>query len=181
MNFKNIGALALGMCMAVSAAQAESYAGALLQLSNYNTDGLCGGNCDNSATGLKVFAGMGGGSSSGVEVAFADFGRTKKAGGSADAAAVRVSSFMLAGVLRTSPLPSLSLNAKLGVAAVKATAKSNGGSTSQTNPSLYLGVGVDYDIIKNVKAVGSVDFVRAKVADERFGVVAFGLGAQVGF
>lgn len=180
MNFKNIGALALGMCMAVSAAQAESYAGALLQLSNYNTDGLCGGNCDNRATGLKVFAGLGGGSSSGVEVAYADFGRTKSNGGSGSVSA-RVSSFMLAGVLRTSPLPSLSLNAKLGVAAVKATAKANGEATSQTNPSLYLGVGVDYDIIKNVKAVGSVDFVRAKVADERFGVVAFGLGAQVGF
>lgn len=188
MRFKNIAVLSGALCLAASGAHAEGYAGALLELSSYNSDGLCAryttqstaSTCDNRTAGLKVFAGVGGGSASGVEAAYIDFGRTRSTvdGQSLD---VRVSSFVVAGVLRASPLPSLSVNAKLGVAASKATAKNLGNSVSRAHPSLYLGLGVDCEIVKNVKAVGSIDFVRAKLDGERFGVVGFGLGAQVGF
>lgn len=184
--------LALALSLAAAAAQAQGYAGVLVQMSDYNSDRVCDryatqlgvsgslSDCDKKATGFKVYGGSVVSSSIALEAAYIDFGKVKPnlSGVTAEG---RVKSIVLAAVLRADVFRGLVVSGKAGVAATTATVKAGNLSDDEQHPSLYLGAGIEYPIYKTVKVVGSFDFTRAQIDGEKFGVSAFGLGAQMGF
>ncbi|RRS02557.1 porin family protein [Aquabacterium soli] len=169
-----LGAVAVG-------AQAQSYAGALVQMSDYNNDRVCSSygvsNCDNKATGYKVYAGSMLSSSAGVEAALINFGKVK--GDSREEGLVK--SIVLAAVLKVDVFRGLAISGKVGVAATTAQVKAGGADDDEQHPSLYLGAGIEYPIYKTIKIVGAYDFTRAQLNSQKFSVSSFGLGAQVDF
>jgi len=176
---------AAALMAAASSVHAQSYAGALVQMSRFNLGSECASlgtdaDCDKSANGLKLFAGSTLSDDWRIEAAYIDFGKTKS---TVDNASVKVSASALvaAAAVTFHPLPALTLSGKVGIAAVTAKVDGDGESLDEQHPSLYLGLGVDYEVYKNVRAVLGVDFVRARVAEDKFGIQSVGLGAQMAF
>lgn len=176
----------------MGASYAQGYVGAVVQMSTYNNgDALCEaiagvatGDCDKRANGKKIYFGSVLSESWALEAAFVDFGKIKSTftgpGGSVDVTG-RATAFVAAAVLRAQ-IRQLTLSGKVGVAAIKGRVKVPGVLTEESqDPSLYLGAGLEYPVYRDVKIVGSYDFARAKMAGEKVGVSAFGLGAQIGF
>lgn len=177
----------------VGVSYAQGYVGAVVQMSTYNNaDGLCDAlagvattaDCDKRATGKKVYFGSVLSDNWALEAAFVDFGKIKSTftgpGGSVDVTG-RATAFVAAAVLRAQ-ISQLTVSGKLGVAAIKGRVKVPGVLTEESqDPSLYLGAGLEYPVYRDIKIVGSYDFARVKMAGEKIGVSAFGLGAQLGF
>lgn len=191
--FAGVKSLA-GLMLAVAAvgAHAQNYAGVLVQMSDYNNDKVCDryatrlgvsgslSDCDHKATGFKAYAGTVVSESIALEAAYIDFGKVKPNlnGVAADG---RVKSVVLAAVLRADVFRGLVLSGKAGVAATTASAKAGGLHDDEQHPAIYLGAGVEFPVYKSIKVVGSFDFTRAQIDEEKFGVSAFGLGAQFDF
>lgn len=173
---------------------AQGYVGAVVQMTTYNNaDGLCDalaglssvtGDCDKRATGKKLYVGTVLSDNWALEASFVDFGKIESTfsgpGGVAKVTG-RATAFVAAAVLRAN-IQQLTISGKVGVAAAKGRVKVPGVLTEESqDPSLYLGAGLEYPVYRDVKIVGSYDFTRVKMADEKIGVSAFGLGAQIGF
>jgi OOP family OmpA-OmpF porin len=175
---------ALGLGVAAVSAQAQGYAGALVQMSKYNSGGICESygatDCDDKATGYKVYGGSVISESMGIEAAWIDFGKVKPRLGASQGEG-RVKSIVLAAVLRADVYRGLVISGKAGLAATTATVSAGGEDDDEQHPAIYLGASIEYPIYKTLKVVGAFDFTRAQINGEKFGVSAFGLGAQVGF
>ena len=181
-----------GLVAAAAVAQAQSYAGVLVQMSDYNSDKVCDryatrlgvsgslSDCDSKATGAKLYAGTAVSDAMAIEAAWVDFGKVKPNLNGTQAEG-RVKSLVLAAVLRADVYRGLVVSGKVGVAANTATVKAGSLSDDEQHPGLYLGAGIEYPVYKTIKIVGSFDFTRAQIDGEKFGVSAFGLGAQYGF
>lgn len=176
--------VALGLVAVAAGAQAQSYAGALVQMSDYNNDRVCErygvADCDNKATGYKVYAGSMLSSSMGLEAALINFGKVKSDSGGSQAEG-RVKAIVLAAVLKVDVFRGLAISGKVGVAATTAQLKAGGEDADEQHPSIYLGAGIEYPIYKTIKIVGAYDFTRAQLNSQKFSVSSFGLGAQVDF
>lgn len=174
---------ALGLGVVAVSAQAQGYAGALVQMSKYNSGGVCESygvtDCDDKATGYKLYAGSAFGAM-GIEAAWIDFGKVKPRLGSAQGEG-RVKSLVLAAVLRADVYRGLVISGKAGLAATTATVRAGGQDDDEQHPAIYMGASIEYPVYNSVKIVGAFDFTRAQINGEKFGVSAFGLGAQVGF
>lgn len=55
------------------------------------------------------------------------------------------------------------------------------GSETATKLKPYLGLGVEYEVVDNLKIVGAFDWTQFDVAGNKSSLKSFGLGAQVGF
>lgn len=194
--------------LACSAAMSQGYMGAVAALSRI--DGACDGqdSCNHRGRSFKIYFGsplseahqidLGIGKLSAVEVGLTGFGKggsngqfiyndpdagpvTMTAQRSTTANALTlaaVSSFPfgggVAGVVRT------------GVAYVSSTVRYyvNGvqnGSETATKLKPYLGLGVEFEVVDNLKVVGAFDWTQFDVAGNKSSLKSIGLGAQLGF
>lgn len=173
-------------------AQAQSYVGAVVQMSRYNSDQLCDhyakrlgvsgslSDCDSKASGFKAYAGSAISDSIAIEGAFVDFGKVKPNLNGVRAEG-RVKSVVVAAVVRADLFRGVKLSGKAGIAANTATVKAGNLSDDEQHPGMYLGAGIEVPVYGPIRVVGSFDFTRAQVDGQKFGVKAFGLGAQADF
>lgn len=180
--------LAAVLALSSAAAQAEGYAGVLLEMSRFNIGGECAdmgitsatGKCDKKASGVKVYAGTTLSENWNLEAAYIKFGKSNSSLGTA-AVNTEVSTLLVAAVVKSSPIPTLTLSGKVGISATTAKMSGLGDSVEEQHPALYLGASVDCEVYKGVKAVAAIDFTTAQVAGTKFGVTGYAVGAQMAF
>lgn len=201
--------IAAALFAAVGSSSAQGYMGAVVALTNFSascTDPLV---CHDKGHGIKLYAGsrldkeyqldIGVGKIDAVEVGVVNFGKGRlnysqqfiDANTSnvyaVDAATVNTANALIgAFVMRMPVVDQLAFLVKPGIAYVSSTQRYyvqgvQNGSETATKLKPYLGLGVEYGIVDNVKIVGAIDWTQFDVAGQKANIYSFGLGAEVGF
>ncbi len=175
--------LAAVMATTASGAMAQLYMGAGLGyavVSDYCKDAV--GSCEDSSLGLKLYGGFNLNPSVAVEVGYLDFGQAKDdlygAHFDLEASAVIVNAAFRAPLSRE-----LAGVARIGLAHVTVDEHFNWRSDrSKSTSQLYLGLGLEYALQKNLKATFSYDLTRGEDAGGGGGNLhLFSAGLQYGF
>lgn len=175
-----------------TAASAQLYGVGSVGLSRFDTDCSGTASCDKSDTAFKLMGGYKFTPTIAVEVGYFDFGKAK---GSALGVNVeeKLNGFGAGAAFHVDLAPSWTGVARLGLAQMKTKLTGSSGATSlsdsDTNTSLYGGLGVGYRLNKQVTIDGAWDFSKAKYNKNFFGtpidssdnVNAFSVGVTFGF
>lgn len=92
----------------------------------------------------------------------------------------------LAGVAKFPIMEDMAFVARGGVAYVSSTVRyyvqgGQNGSETSTKLKPYLGVGFEFEAVKGLRVVGSFDWTKFDVVDQKGGLKALGVGAEVTF
>jgi len=172
---------AAALAAACGVASAQGYAGALIGLAKINADCPIGASCDDSSTGMKVYGGYEVAPNIAVEVGYTSFGKVKVsgAGGSLE---VKGTAFVVNGAFRFPLATDFTGVARLGLASVKGKYSDTlGGSESESKIKLYTGLGLEYDIAKDIKLIGAFDLSNVEVGGDSGTAMLFGAGVQASF
>lgn len=167
---KSLLTLAAGLAMLVgSSVQAQGYVGAAAGWSKLDAD--CSGidKCDKTDTGGKLYGGFKFANQFAVEAVYFDWGKaTAESTVIASSAKVRSTGFGL-GVAYFMPFASDWTGvARLGVARNKGKLTATDGGTnlslseSNNNTVPYVGIGIGYNLSRNLAITGEADFSRVK-------------------
>lgn len=185
----------------------QGYAGAVLSLSNLSDGCSLPQQCDKRGVGARIYFGdrmqqplisLGALRVGAVEVGYLRTGKAKSQGvrtvnivdvGEVD---FPVKNTLYADALTMAlvgnmPLGSnLSVDVKAGVAYVASTIRyefngRSNGSETRNRLSPYLGVGLHFGVLSNMRIGASIDYFRYNVAGESGGVSQLGLGAELDF
>lgn len=197
------------LILGCSAAMSQGYVGAVAALSRI--DGACQGQdtCDHKGHAVRAYFGsalspdhqidLGIGKISSVEVGIISFGKGGSTGSVVYTDSGSASPYNRSGQRSTtanaltfsavSTFPfggGVSGLARAGVAYVSSTVRYHidgveNGSETATKLKPYLGLGVEYEVVDNLKVVGAFDWTQFDVAGNKSSLKSFGLGAQVGF
>lgn len=177
---------AAALSAASGLAAAQGYAGALVGLSQISYEAGPGVSADDSDVGFKVYGGYDVAPNIAVEVGYATFGKAKGTVG-ALSEEIKVSAFSVVGAFRFPIAADFTGVARLGLASVSGKYSNNFGtkSTSKSAVKLYSGLGLEYDIAKDVKLVGAFDLTSAEVEvngnSDSGAVFLLGAGVQAAF
>lgn len=180
-------ALLLGLMLAAAgAAHAQAYVTASVGSSRFNVD--CAGTsaCDKTGSFGKVIGGYKFGPVLSAEVAYLDFGKTTA---TVDGLrlAVKASGVGAGVALRGELSGPWTYAARLGLVSMKTTIESSttGFSDSDSNPTLYGGLGVGYRVTPNFSIDLAMDSSDVKYKKNGFntsgGVSAFSVGVTLDF
>lgn len=167
-------------------ASAQGYAGALVGLAKISTDCPFSYKCDDSSTGMKVYGGYEVAPNIAVEVGYTNFGKSKisAVGGSGEFKSTALS---VVGAFRFPIAAEFTGVARLGLASVSGKSSGTALTSSETKSSikLYTGLGLEYDIAKDIKLVGAFDLTNtdfeAKGVSDSATTYMFGAGVQAAF
>ncbi|MGC4061668.1 MAG: outer membrane beta-barrel protein [Aquabacterium sp.] len=149
--------------------------------------------CDDSSVGGKIYAGTDLSPYVGLEAGLIRFGRFKldaSVGGVEQVSGnAKVDALTLAVALRTPTYSDFRGIGRLGVATVRVSGGANMsglvtsdlGNSSDTSTQPYIGLGVEYDLTKDVKLTGSIDTTKANVIKDNESVRLISFGAQKTF
>jgi OmpA-OmpF porin, OOP family len=172
---------AAALSAACGLASAQGYAGALIGLGQISTDCPFGASCDDSSTGMKVYGGYEVAPNISVEVGYTSFGKSK-AKGALGSAEIKGTAFVVNGAFRFPIAADFTGVARLGLASVKGKYSDTlGGSESESKIKLYTGLGLEYDIAKDVKLIGAFDLSNVEVDGDSGTAMLFGAGVQAAF
>jgi OOP family OmpA-OmpF porin len=177
---------AAALSAACGLASAQGYAGALVGLAKISTDCPIGYSCDDSSTGMKVYGGYEVAPNIAVEVGYTNFGKSKVTvgGGSGEFKSTALS---VVGAFRFPIAAEFTGVARLGLASVSGKSSGTALAKSETKSSikLYTGLGLEYDIAKDIKLVGAFDLTNtdfeAKGITDSATTYMFGAGVQAAF
>ncbi|KGM40641.1 hypothetical protein JY96_12870 [Aquabacterium sp. NJ1] len=175
--------LAAVMATAASGAMAQLYMGAGLGYAKI-ADACNGsvGSCEDSSLGLKLYGGFHLNASVSAELGYLDFGQATNDAGplhaELDASAVVINAAFRAPVGRD-----LTGVARIGLASVTMDEKYNfAPNSSKSTSQLYLGLGLEYALQKNLKATFSYDLTHGEDASGDSGNLhLFSAGLQYAF
>lgn len=99
---------------------------------------------------------------------------------------ITANALTLAGAAKFPIVDDLAVVAKGGLAYVSSTIRyytqgGQNGSETATKLKPYLGLGVEFEAMKGFRIVGSYDWTKFDVADQKGSLKALGLGAEIGF
>jgi OmpA-OmpF porin, OOP family len=154
---------AAALAAACGVASAQGYAGALIGLGQISTDCPVGLSCDDSSTAMKVYGGYEVAPNISVEVGYTNFGKAKLKGdlGSAE---IKATALVLNGAFRFPIATDFTGVARLGIASMKGKYSDTlGDNKSKSSIKLYTGLGLEFDIAKDIKLVGAFDLSNADV------------------
>jgi OmpA-like transmembrane domain len=178
---------AAALSAACGLAAAQGYAGALIGLAQINSDCPAGASCDDSSTGMKVYGGYEVAPNISVEVGYTNFGKFK-AKGNLGSAEIKSTAFVVNGAFRFPIAADFTGVARLGLASVKGkytTDVIGVKNSSKSAIKLYSGLGLEYDIAKDIKLVGAFDLTNTEVevngSSDSGAVFLFGAGVQAAF
>lgn len=201
--------VACSLMAACVSAMSQGYVGAVVALSR--VDGACGGQdtCDQRGHAVRAYFGtplsaenqidFGVGKISAVEVGLIGFGKGRSSGQASYTPDVNnppvsvptqrsttSNALTFAAVARIPVAGDLSGVLRAGAAYVSSTVRYyvNGvenGSETATKLKPYLGLGLEFEAMKGFRIVGSYDWTKFDVSDQKGGLKAFGLGAEIGF
>lgn len=178
---------AAALSAACGLASAQGYAGALIGLGQINSDCPVGVSCDDSSTAMKVYGGYEVAPNISVEVGYANFGKTKRTAGALNEE-IKATAFSVVGAFRFPIAADFTGVGRLGLASVTGKYTTNVPGVKNTSKSaikLYTGLGLEYDIAKDIKLVGAVDLTNAEVEikgnSDSGTVLMFGAGVQAAF
>lgn len=165
------------MAMAVGGACAQAYVGGNVGLTHLNANCASGVKCDKNDTGFKLYGGMRFSPVVSAELGYADFGKAKL--GTLDYTGKGA---IAALVLRAEFMPRMAAVGRVGAANIT-TKRSGAGATtsSQTALKVYYGLGAEYEVMKNLKAVADLDIVEVDFAGNSGTARMLSLGAQYSF
>jgi OOP family OmpA-OmpF porin len=156
---------AAALAAACGVASAQGYAGALVGLAQISTDCPAGFSCDDSSTGMKVYGGYEVAPNIAVEVGYTNFGKTKASVGSAKVEG-KSSAISVVGAFRFPIAAEFTGVARLGLASVNGKISGSNGaasvSESKSKIALYTGLGLEYEIAKDIKAVAAFDLTKTE-------------------
>jgi len=199
-------AIALLSC----AAAAQGYAGAVVALTKLGADCAGMLVCDTKGHGAKIYFGsklakenqldFGVGGVDAIEFGVIAFGKgasnyTREyvdavSGGPnivAPATTVNTANALIASVVARVPLfEGASFLVRPGVAYVSSTQRYyvsgvQNGSETATKLKPYVGLGLEFSLMENMKVVGSFDWTKFDVANQKANLTSLGLGAEIGF
>ncbi len=172
-------AIALATVLAATlstSASAGGYAGLGGGVTHGNLDCKGAPNCDTSGTGLKLYGGYKFKSGAAVEAGYLNFGKVSASGrvsGDDIALTAKSDAFTIGGAFFFEE-NKWTFVARGGVAAIKAKVdarfNSDVGSDSETNASPYVGLGVGYQLTRNITLGLDADFTQAKYTDRKMSV-----------
>jgi OOP family OmpA-OmpF porin len=178
---------AAALSAACGLASAQGYAGALIGLAKINSDCTAGATCDDNSTGMKVYGGYEVAPNISVEVGYTGFGKAS-AKGNLGSAEIKTTALVLNGAFRFPIAADFTGVGRLGLASVKGKYTTNVPGVKNTSKSaikLYTGLGLEYDIAKDVKLVGAFDLTNSEVevkgSSDSGAVFLFGAGVQAAF
>jgi OmpA-OmpF porin, OOP family len=177
-------AIILAALIGATSAQAQVYG--TVAGGSASIDVECAGtiNCDTSDTGVKLVAGYNIGSGFSIEGGYISFGKARASLG-ASSETIKPTAFILGGAYALPFSPEWGMNVRLGLAQVKTkgieVSSTQSVSTSESQASLYAGVGVTYAVSKTIKLELGVDSTQAEYAGDKGTVRLFSLGATFAF
>lgn len=173
--------LAAALAASCGLASAQGYAGALIGMTSIAIDCGPSQSCDDSDTGYKVYGGYEVAPNISVEVGYTDFGKVNISAG-AGRIEFKGTALSLVGAFRVPFTPEFTGVARLGLANVKGKRTSNVFSNaSDSNITLYTGLGLEYAMSKDIKLVGAFDLSKVEVDGDSGTAYIAGIGAQIGF
>jgi len=173
---------AAALAAACGVASAEGYAGALIGLAQINTD--CKTiSCDDKGTGMKVYGGYEVAPNISVEVGYTSLGKVKGTNGTTGD--IKGTAISVVGAFRFPIADEFTGVGRLGLASVSGktsgTFSGTSGSKSKSAIKLYTGLGLEYAITKEIKAVAAFDLTNVEVESSALSgsATAYLLGAGV--
>ncbi len=162
---------------------AQLYAGAGVGIGHQNLDCAGSTKCESNAIGYKVYGGYKLNQMLSAEVGYMDIGRAKLAD-DANNLEFAVKVLVLNAAARFELVPELNGVARLGVASVDAKVAGTA-SAASTRTKPYIGLGLEYRIKKDLKAVAYLDMTKATIqaagGDSSSNVRLIGLGLEQDF
>jgi len=144
--------------------------------------------CKHEDTGFKLYSGFNITANIAAELGYVGFGKGKAEtafGGFVTRARQEVSALVLNGALRLDMTPDFTGLVRLGLARVRtkvsASALGLSNSTSEIAIAPYVGLGLEYTLMQDLKAVAAIDFTQSEIDDEKSDVRLISLGLQYGF
>ena len=183
-------ALIMGACLtaAVSAHAAggyDAYVGGALGPSSIDADCRLSTSCDDSDMGYKFYAGFELPRfplpRSAVEVSYTDYGQATIHYTSLAQRTVSVSAVSFDLALRAQLVPNLGAVGRVGLAYVSAKGRGPVSNSSDSNLEPHLGLGLEYQLNRQLKLTGGFDFTNYDTGAESGSVHLFSLGLQAGF
>jgi OOP family OmpA-OmpF porin len=180
---------AAALAAACGVASAQGYAGALVGLAKISTDCPAGYSCDDSSTGLKVYGGYEVAPNIAVEVGYTNFGKTKASVGSVSVEG-KSTAISVVGAFRFPIAAEFTGVGRIGLASVNGKISGSSGSAtvvseSKSKIALYSGLGLEYDIAKDIKAVAAFDLTKTEFeingTKDSGTTYMFGAGVQAAF
>jgi OOP family OmpA-OmpF porin len=167
---------------------AQLYGGATYGASYVDFDCTPIPNCKHEDTGYKLYSGFNITAHIAAELGYVGFGK-----GTAET--VRsgfllkhqqaVSALVLNGAFRIDMTRNATGIVRLGLARVRAKASGSIAgvplSDTETSVAPYLGLGLEYAVADNLKAIAAVDFTKSEIDDEKSDARLISLGLQYGF
>jgi OOP family OmpA-OmpF porin len=179
---------AAALVAACGVASAQGYAGALIGLAQVSTNSSAGESVDDTSTGFKVYGGYEVAPNLSVEVGYASLGKSKVKASGVDVE-FKSTAFSVVGAYRFPLAAEFGGVARLGLASVngKVTGSSSTVSVSESKSkiALYAGLGLEYDIAKDIKAVAAFDLTKTdfefRGATDSATTFLLGAGVQAAF
>ena len=178
---------AAALSAACGLAAAQGYAGAIASLTKINYEPGAGVSKDDSDVGFKVYGGYEVAPNIAVEVGYATFGKAKGTLGALNEE-IKASAFSVVGAFRFPIAAEFTGVGRLGLASVSGKYSTNTPGVKNTSKSaikLYSGLGLEYDIAKDIKLVGAFDLTSAEAEingkSSSGTVFLFGAGLQAAY
>jgi len=175
------------LCMAASAASAQTYGGIVLGSTHYSAD-CTGGACDKSDTGFKLFGGYKFGGGLAAELSYFDYGKFTGSGtvnGSPVNLTLRGSGFGIGGAYTAEFTPDITGTVRLGLgsnkAKLSATSGTLSGSDSDRSSQLYYGLAAGYKLSPQATVDLSFESTRFKYSGDASTARMFGVGLTYAF
>ncbi len=172
-------ALAGLLLAAMGGASAQVYVGGALGLTHVDCPANVA-NCDASDMGFKGTVGYRLNRVVALEASYIDFGKSKfnafLVGGSQE-----VTGFVLNAALRHDFTRELTGVGRLGFGTMDTKLRVGGASRTESSTKVYFGLGLEYALSRNLKAVAAADFTSAEYSGESYAVRMFSAGAQYEF
>jgi OmpA-OmpF porin, OOP family len=192
---KAILAVAVATCgfgVTTSAFAQQAYAGVSGGVSNWSVDCEGAAKCDKSNPSFKVFGGYNINQSIAIEAAYATLGKTTISGATTGGvldAEFKAQAFDVAGVFKLPINTEFSAFAKLGVSFVNSEVDAalvsgnitQRGSVSDRSTQLLAGLGLTYNISKDIALRGEWEARKFQLEDEKSSINSFTVGVQFNF
>jgi OmpA-OmpF porin, OOP family len=177
-------AIILAALIGAASAQAQIYG--TVAGGSTSLDVECTGNvnCDSSDTGVKLVVGYDLGNGLSIEGGYISFGKASASLGT-DSFSLKPTAFILGGAYALPFSPEWGMNVRLGLAQVKTKGIEVFGtqsqSASESQASVYAGVGVTYTVSKTIKLELGLDTTQAEFGGQKGDVRLISFGATFAF
>lgn len=156
---------AAALSAACGLASAQGYAGALIGLAQISTNSDAGESVDDTSTGFKVYGGYEVAPNMSVEVGYASLGKSKIKVSGVNVE-LKSTALSVVGAYRFPLAADFGGVARLGLASVTGKLSASNGvvsvSESKSKIALYAGLGLEYEIAKDIKAVAAFDLTKTE-------------------